>query len=228
MQQKLLSGIELFSSLSEEELRLVSDRCNWRNCSAGEQVVSHRDSSCAVYFVIAGRLRAKVFSVEGKEVSYRDISTGEMFGEFAAIDGKPRSADVSALDDSCIATMSPEVFWRILRDHSAVTASLLRHLTGIIRVYSDRIFEFSTLAVKNRIHAELLRLARLGVNSDNTAMISPAPTHEEIATRISTHREAVTREMNQLGRTGLIAREGRVLYILDLGGLKQMVEDVTG
>ena len=226
--QNLLLGIKLFSGLSEADLRKVSERCRWRSCARGEEVVSHRDTDRDVYFVILGKVRVKVFSLEGKEVSYRDISAGEIFGEFAAIDGRPRSANVSALSDCRIAVMSPEALWQTLEEFPSVNAALLCHLTEMIRQYSDRIFEFSTLAVRNRIHAELLRLARPSEKPDNTAIVDPAPTHEEIASRISTHREAVTRELNALRRAGVIARKGSALHILDIERLSKLVEEVAG
>lgn len=226
--QNLLSGIKLFESLSLDQIEHISRSCHWRHYEAGQQVVGHKDPGRDVYFVVSGAARVKVYSLDGKEVSYRDIGRGEIFGEFAAIDGGARSADVVALSKSQVAVMSPETFWEVLREHPSVTAALLRHLTDKIRMYSDRIFEFSALAVKNRIHAEILRLARTNQGPDNTAVIEPAPTHAEIASRISTHREAVTREINQLKRAGLLAHEDGALRILDLCRLERMVNEVMG
>jgi CRP-like cAMP-binding protein len=226
--QTLLSEITLLKSLSQSQIARLSKSCSWRRYAAGQQVVGYKDISRDVYFVLSGTVRVKIYSLEGKEISYRDIGSGEIFGEFAAIDGKMRSADVVALKDSQIAAMSPDAFWSILCDYPSVAADLLRHLTAVIRMYSDRIFEFSALAVKNRIHAEILRLARAHARPGNEAVIEPAPTHAEIASRISTHREAVTREINQLKRAGLIAQDGAGLRILDVQRLKQMVDDVIG
>ncbi len=151
-----------------------------------------------------------------------------MFGEFSAIDGEPRSADVVALGDCLVATMSDSVFWELLERHPEVVAATLKQLTSQIRALTERVFEFSTLAVNNRIHAELLRLARGHEGNDNTARIEPAPTHAELASRLSTHREAVTRELNALARTGLIERDGNALRITDVAELSRMVELVLG
>ena len=74
----------------------------------------------------------------------------------------------------------------------------------------------------------MLRLARSGSDEDHTAVISPAPTHAEIASRISTHREAVTREIAVLARGGLLEKTGGDLVIHDIDRLQRMVEDVLG
>ena len=70
---------------------------------------------------------------------------------------------------------------------------------------STRVIELGTLSVRNRIHAKLLRLSRPSATERNTAIISPIPTHANIASFISTHREAITRELNDLARAGRIA-----------------------
>ena len=88
-------------------------------------------------------------------------------------------------------------------------------------------FEFSTLTVSNRIHAELLRLAGGDAGKQN-AVISPPPRHAEIASRVSTHREAVTRELNVLARAGILKQEREALHILDLPKLAHMVHEVLG
>jgi predicted transcriptional regulator len=56
----------------------------------------------------------------------------------------------------------------------------------------------------------------------------PAPTHVEIASRVSTHREAVTRELNRLSRIGIIERRGGTLMVKDVTRLAEMVHDATG
>jgi len=58
--------------------------------------------------------------------------------------------------------------------------------------------------------------------------ISPAPTHTEIASRVSTHREAVTRELTRLSRIGLIERERNALLVKDVERLAEMVHAATG
>ncbi len=105
---------------------------------------------------------------------------------------------------------------------------MLKRLSKQVRDLTERVFEFSTLAVKNRIHAELLRLARDHAGDGDSAVISPAPTHAEIASRVSTHREAVTRKLNELAHVGLIEQHGRVLTIRSISKLARMVEEVLG
>ena len=84
-------------------------------------------------------------------------------------------------------------------------------------------FQFSTLAVRSRVHSELVRLAETTAPSRNDVVLAPAPTHQDIATRISTHREAVTREITHLERLGIVQRQGRKLRIRDVALLRALL-----
>jgi len=219
-----LSGISLFRHLSPEEGRRVAEKCLWQRHAAGEEIVGALDEGRDLYCVVRGSVRATLYSVDGKEVTFRDIEAGGVFGEYAAIDGKPRSATVVALEDTVTASLRPAVFDEIMRRHPDIARELMIQLIGQLRSLTERIFEFSALTVRNRIHAEILRLARTGRVDGNRAVIDPLPKHSEIASRISTHREAVARELNLLARDGLLERSGRALKVTDLARLARMVD----
>lgn len=151
-----------------------------------------------------------------------------MFGELAAIDDEPRSANVVALTDSLLVHMPAEDFWEILKRYPAACTVALKSLTALIRLLCDRVVEFSTLGVKSRIHRELLRLAHKHLAGDNRAVISPIPTHVDIASRVSSHREAVAREMSRLGHIGILERQSDALIVCDVAKLVELVEDSVG
>ena len=97
-----------------------------------------------------------------------------------------------------------------------------------MRGLSERVIDLSTLGVQNRIYAELLRLAREAGAAGNTARIDPAPKHTEIASRVSTYREQVTRELSALVKLGILERGEHVLVIRDVARLERLVEEVRG
>ena len=88
--------------------------------------------------------------------------------------------------------------------------------------------DLSTLGANNRVHAELLRLAKPGIKEANTAEISPIPIHGDIASRVSTTRETVARVFSDLTREGILRRDQDTLIILDIDTLTDIVETVRG
>ena len=219
-----LSGIELFDSLGGSDRDTIARLCRWHRYAAHQYIIGDQDETNDVYFIVSGQVRVTVFSPSGKEVSLRDLPAGKGFGEMSAIDGAPRSATVIALSDTVLASMPAEAFRRVLNDHPDVAAKMMQYLASLVRKLSDRVVEFSVLAVRNRIHAELLRLARDQGFDGDTAVITPVPTHADIASRISTNREAVTRELNALTSAGLIERRDGAIVIADVTRLAKLVE----
>jgi len=223
-----LAGIAIFAGLPSQALERVHQRCSWRRYEPGEPIVDYLDASDEVFFVSTGEVCVTIYSIAGKAVSFRNLGPGDIFGEYAAIDGEPRSASVEARTSCLIASMSASAFRKLLQSEPAVAQALIKSLVENVRTLTNRVYEFSTLAVNNRIQAELLRLASLALREGKSARLDPAPTHSEIASRISTHREAVSRELNRLSRHGIIERRGHALLIKDVDRLAAMVHEVTG
>ena len=206
----------------------VAGICRWRDHDAGEQIFSYHDPSSEVFFLAAGKVRIIVYSAEGKAVLFKDLKAATMFGEISAIDGAPRSAGVEARERSTIASLTASQFESLLLREPAVAVATLRHVTAEVRRLSERVLEFSTLVVQNRIHAELLRLAADARQENGQALLSPAPSLSDIANRISTHREAVSRELSRLASSGVLRREGGDLRVPDLARLEKLVREARG
>ena len=219
-----LATIAILRDLPHDTLASLARRCAWRRFAAGQTILHYRDNRRAVFFVVQGRASVLYHSAGGREVRFGDVQAGDVVGEFAAIDGAPHMADVVCVADALVAVMPAELFREVLRSHASVSVAVLRRLTGIARTMSRRVVEFSTLPVRHRVHAELLRLARIGAADRPHAVIAPAPTHAEIASRISTHREAVSREIAELMRHRLVERRDGALVLRDVRALERMVE----
>ncbi len=223
-----LKQVPILSVLSGERLKELARICKWKDYEAGEQILNYHDPSTEVFFLAAGKVRVIIYSAEGKAVLFTDLRPGAMFGEIAAIDQAARSAGVESLEMSTIASLTAGQFESLLLREPAVAVAALRHVTSEVRRLSERVIEFSTLAVQNRIHAELLRLAAESGQQKGQALLSPAPSLSDIADRISTHREAVSRELSRLGSTGLLRREGGDLRITDVARLERFVREAKG
>jgi CRP/FNR family transcriptional regulator, cyclic AMP receptor protein len=223
-----LESIAIFRGLSSSTLERIKRRCSCRRYEPRESIVDHLDTSDEVFFLLTGNARVTIHSTDGKLVNFRELSPGGMFGEYAAIDGRPRSANVEARTSCLVVSMPADAFRGLLEAEPTVTKTLLEHFVREIRELTTRVFEFSTLAVRYRIQSEILRLAQLSSRQSKIARIAPAPTHAEIASRTSTHREAVTRELNRLAQMGILEQRNRELWITDVDRLAALVQDAAG
>ncbi len=221
-----LQRIKLLEGLPIPALERLASQCRWRRFMPDQRIISRDAPDSDVYLITSGKVRVTAFSAAGRQVSFREIPQGEVFGDFAAIDGLSRSADIVAIEDTLVASMTPAVFLRTVHEHVEVGDRLLLRLVTLIRELTERIYDFSTLGVQNRVHAELLRLARQVGIAGNRACIDPAPKHTDIAAQISTYREQVTRELSGMAKQGLIERRGRALVVTDVARLERIVAEV--
>lgn len=223
-----LNNILLLSELDKDQVSIVEKNCRWKTYGSGEQIIDQHSDSRDIFFVTAGRVRVVNYSLSGREITFDDLEPGSHFGELAAIDGLPRSASVMALEDARIASLPADQFQQVVLDHPEIALKLMKHLAHLVRTSTTRIMDLSTLGANNRIHADLLRLARKVTEDNLTAVISPIPVHSDVASRVSTTRETVARVMNDLARKGIVERQKNALVVQDLERLEDMVEDVRG
>lgn len=221
-----LKKVQLLQGLAQERLEKLAVQCSWRRVEPGQVIVARNSPDRDVHFVVSGRVRVTTFSAGGRQVTFRDEEAGDMIGDLAALDGQPRSADVLALDDVLVASLTPEHFRELIAAEPLVRERVLQRLVWFVRQLSQRVIELSTLGVQNRIHAELLRLARETGTEGNRVRLDPAPKHADIASQVSTYREQVTRELSALTKQGLLVKEGTGLVLTDVARLQRMVEEV--
>src|SRR6185437_9150069 len=200
-----LERVGLFRSLDRAARESCERRCQWRHAKAKEWLLEQNDVGTDIYFLTSGVVRVLITPSPDREIILGDIDAGGYFGEMAAIDGQPRSAGILAITDATIARMPATVFREIIHKYPDVAEQLLQQLVARIRALDQRVNEFSSMHVKNRIWSELLRRSRPDPTDQRRAIVSPPPVHADIAARVSTRREMVARELKSLERTGLLA-----------------------
>ncbi len=224
-----LDGIDLLRPLPAEERAAIARQCRWRHFQADELIIDHLGETRDAVFIVEGRVRVLSHSASGREISFDDIEAGGFFGEMSAIDGLPRSASVAAVEDgTLVAFLAPKPFQDLVTGHPDLAIAVMKRLCRVVRLTTDRIMELSTLGANNRVHAELLRLAKRGRMEGKAAVIAPIPVHADIASRVSTTRETVARVLSDLAKERLVERRADALVVRDVRRLEELVEDVRG
>lgn len=221
-----LDKVELLAGLTDEERERLATSCRWRWWAPRQQVLDRGSDTHEICFVVAGAVRVVNYSASGREVSFADIAAGGTVGELAAIDGEPRSASVFPLERTLIASLGADHFKQMVATHPGVAFKIMQGLARMVRSADQRIMDLSTLGAHNRVHGELLRLARENMRHDGAVLIEPAPVHADIAARVSTTRETVARVMGDLARDEIVNRHGGALAILDPDRLAALVENM--
>ena len=174
-----LAKIDLFRSLSPEEIRILNSRCIWRRAKPKEWILEYRDDGKEVFFLTSGSVRVMIQVVGGRETILRDIYAGDFFGEVAAIDGQNRSASILALTEATIARMRPSTFVETIIGNPGLVKEMLIRMAAQTRTLANRIREFNAMGIRERLLTTLLHLSQ--PQDGMHALLSPAPSHGHLA-----------------------------------------------
>lgn len=207
---------DILKHVAPDDVARLSRGCRWRRWPQGSVILGREDDSDEVLFLQEGRAQVTIYSDNGRQVIYADLMPGQAFGELAAIDSLPRSADVIALEDCVIASMPGVRFRKLLATRPELALAVLRQFSALIRQLTDRQLELSTLPADLRLCAWLLR--RVAADGADLPWVAlDLPTHYDIACQIGSHREAVTKALRVLQRGGLVRREGGAFEVSPAG-----------
>lgn len=221
-----LAAVPAFADESLAARTQIAALMQGRRYAKNDPIIRLKSRDSGVFFLISGRVRATYFSAGGREVVFRELAAGEMFGELSSLDDGPRSAEVIALGNVFVGWLSDEHFALMLAQYPRFAGHVIRRLVQLVRRLSDRVVELSTLRVITRIRLDLLRLAREAGVVANRAEIRPSPGREDLANRIGTRREAVSHEMSALEALGVIERQGtKSLLVRDVARLEALVQE---
>jgi CRP-like cAMP-binding protein len=133
----------LLSGMSEFDQKIIFDNCTRRSVRPRTVIVSQGSSGRNMFIVLSGSLRVSVLSGEGKEISFVVLRQGDYFGELSMIDGRRRSATVTAIESSELLVLGHEEYQRLLRDHPHTATEFLTRMLSATRVLVEGCWMYS-------------------------------------------------------------------------------------
>jgi CRP/FNR family cyclic AMP-dependent transcriptional regulator len=223
-----LSGIKILRTVPEDERRVLETRCIFRRIAAGEVLMERFSTGSAVYFIVSGHARV-VHLLDGQdEITIANVTSGDALGEISAIDGGGASATVIAEEDCIVAELPKEDFQALIVRRGEVALSLLQRWAAIIRDLDDKVSLVSSIGPAQRVYSELIRLARVEKPGSDRWFVPEIPSHQDLAVRAQTTREAVAGAIAEIVSRGIAERRTRALYINDYKALKDMIRQGQG
>jgi CRP/FNR family cyclic AMP-dependent transcriptional regulator len=131
------------ADLHEDDVAVILEYMQARLYSAGEFAVREGELDRSFFIISRGSFEVLVPSAEGPR-QVRVLEPGELFGEVAFFDGRPRSADVVALEEAEALILTPAAFQRLRLAHPRLA---LRFVLDLGRILSERFRASDALAV---------------------------------------------------------------------------------
>lgn len=224
----LVNGVDREEVLPEHLAQAFMDRAVRIHARKGQLLIAQGSEADDVYLIMRGKLQISLFSANGRETILRDMGPGRLVGEMSAISDMPRSASATVVEDGGLfGLMSGSGFRSFLHDVPGMGYWMAVQLASRVRNLTEKASDLATLPVSARLQNELLRIAMTQGDGGDRAIISALPTHADLAARIGTHREAVTRELRLLAQEGIVAQSGRTLTITSIPRLRATLKRLT-
>lgn len=223
MSEHILSSINIFSDLSDNELENLHKVFKPRNYLKNSMIILEEEYGDLVFVVKTGTIKITRVNDEGKEVILALLGPGEIFGELAILDGEARSANALAQENCQLLAINKEDFLDILKHNFSISYSLMCELAKRLRKSDQQIEALSLSDAEHRIGVSLLNLAEdMGVIRKGKVTIQNLPFQQDIANMAGTSRETVSRVMKILENKDMISKEGHTLVIPDYSFFKQI------
>lgn len=211
---------EFVTLLTEEEAAALHAAGRPRRWERGATLCTEGDVSDWVLLLTSGRVKVSSHTGSGTEVVLAIRGPGALLGEFAAIDGLPRSATVTALEPVEGVTIGD--FPAYLRENGRVAVLLMRMLIGKMRDADRKRIEYGAFDTTGRVATRLVELAeRYGERVGDAVRVTLPLSQDELAGWTGASREAVSKALRALRARGLIETGRRRVTVHDMDGLRR-------
>ena len=212
--QELLRTVPIFSELTDDDITSLSRLAARRRIPKDTVVFFENEEGDFFFMILDGRIKVTILGDDGREVILSVLGAGDFFGEMALLDNEPRSATAIAIEETELLSLHRTDFQTVLSDNRSITTALIRSLTARLRRANHQISTLALLDVYGRVARVIGDMARdEGRRLRDGRIAFRRATHQEIANRIGTTRETVTRMLKDLERQGLIHVEGREMVV---------------
>ena len=227
---RLLSMVDVFESLSAEEIARLDERLLDAHLETGEVFYSPDEPSEKVFILRRGKARIYRVADNDREFTLAVVDAGTMFGEMTLTAQRLQGAYAQAMEPSEVSTMGREDLERLILEKPQVGLKIAHLLSERLRRYEIRLETITLKDVPTRLASIILLLAEAEgvVTSEGYVKIPTHFTHERLGTMIGTNREAVSRAFGVLQEETIVELRRRIIHVKSLEALRRRAGQADG
>src|SRR5713101_9136082 len=188
----LLRNHSLFRDLPAAVIEHLGSYMKTQKVARGTSIFAKGDPGTGLMGVLAGTVKVRVASADGKDIVLNLFHEGEVFGEIALLDGRPRTADATAMSECELVVIERRDFVPFLSDHPDVMLKFIEILCSRLRRTSEQVQDITFLNLPTRLAKTLLQLT--AVEDGSATRRKAAVTQREISQMIGISRESTNKQ----------------------------------
>lgn len=223
---KFLQAIPLFDDLTASQIERIAQDLMERHFGQGDIIFREGDPGEVLYVVQSGRVRIFVSGSNTETSVILFGRPGDIFGELAIVDGLPRSASATAVEETIVYTLARDAFRAHMRHAPQLALNFMKLLSVRVRYNTHKVNSLASMSVAGRLARLLLTLAQdYGRVHPQGVLINSHLNQTELASLIGATRESTNKALSTLRRDEFIAQEGGQIIILDPEALRRQVSE---
>jgi CRP/FNR family transcriptional regulator, cyclic AMP receptor protein len=223
--EAVLANHFLLKHLNAEELRRLAIGAAVVRHAAQETIFQKGDPGDSMMAVLRGRVKICAYSSEGRELVLNIIDRGGVFGEIALLDGRPRTADAAALEETELLVLQRVRFMPFLASNPELMARLFAVLCGRLRQTSENLEDALFREAPSRVARGLLRLADgFGRPVAGGIRIELKLSQQQIGSLIGISRESVNKQLGEWREAGFLSLDSGLITMRDREALESIAE----
>ncbi len=214
----VLSSLQNFADLPDEVQQAIAASATHRHFDTGQVLYVEGEPAKSVYILESGWVKATRMTRDGREQAMMFLRPVEVFGDIAVFTGTTYPGTVVALEDVDVWVIPAKTLLDLIPRHPALAMAVIRHLGERVLHYIRLVEDLSLRSVESRLASTLLRNAELHEGQ----LIVPRrewTTFDEMAVRLGTVRDVLSRALHTLENEGVLKVERREIILLDPKGL---------
>jgi CRP/FNR family cyclic AMP-dependent transcriptional regulator len=214
---RILSGSRLFADLPADVLEVMALAMKRREAAPAEVIFLQTDEESALFAILSGQVRIVIRDADGREHVLRVLGPGEIFGEIAALDGRPRSADAIAVTRCRLLLLERRSLLALIASQPALPIGLIGILCERLRDTTTQVEGLLFHTLSERLASALLGLRK----SETSALINVTQTELSHLTGVT--RESVNKKLRTWQAAALVELQPGRVRIVDADGLKRLL-----
>jgi CRP/FNR family transcriptional regulator len=208
-----LRDISLFKSLNEENFKRLELICKTKFFPKGKTIFYKDDPGTELYIVLHGRVKGIMTGDNGEEIILTTFKPYDIFGEMNLFDNKGRSLTVVADPEATLGIIRKNDFFNFLLKNPELSVEIIKMLIERLRKTDEIIENITFLNVKERTLQLLKNIANEKGKIENNLIKFPKLTHQEIASRVASSRESITKCLKSLQQHGILEADDEYFYL---------------
>lgn len=219
--RELLQTHYLFSKLSPKQIDRLAACIVGKLVLRGTSICAKGDPGSSLFVICQGSVKISVPSADGHDAVLNLIGKGDVFGEIALLDGRPRTADVVAITDCELFVIERRDFLPLVKEEPEIALKMIEILCAKLRRTTEQAENLMFLQLPGRLAKALLRLSD---SDERSCERKVAVTQKDLGNIIGMSRESTNRQLRVWEEQGWVRLERGGIVILSAQALERIAE----